>query len=148
MHESPRQEESIMTRTFTAGEVVEFLDRYMFANRTWQFIDLDHPYVYTANSRLTLYANETHWAIVSEVSGFNPRADLFYLTLTFLGNRLERLKPVNHENRDTYNIDMVTLIDQFAMSDAVQHFAKSAAPFDVQVRDREVRVPAQVSTFI
>lgn len=137
-----------MTGTFTANDVVGFLDRYMVENPTWQFIDLAHPHVYTANSRLTLYANETQWAIVSEVSGFNQRAYRFYLTLTFLGNCLERLKRVSHQNRHTYNIDVITLIEQFALLGAVEHFAKSAAPVDIDVRDRSVQVPAQVSTFV
>lgn len=137
-----------MTGTFTADDVVGFLDRYMIENPTWQFVDLEHPYVYTANSRLTLYANETHWAMVSEVSGFNPRAYRFYLTLTFFGNRLERLKPISNQNRHTYNIDLVTLIEQSAMNHAVEHFAKSATPVDVEVRDRSVQVPAKVSAFV
>lgn len=66
-----------MTGTFSAADVLEFLDGCLRDHPTWAFIDLEHPYVYTANSRLTLYANETTWALVSEVSGYNPAVQHF-----------------------------------------------------------------------
>src|ERR1044072_9926057 len=81
-----------MAGTFTAADVIRFLDRCLLDNPIWAFVDLGHPYVYTANSRLTLYANQANWALVSEVSGYNPRAAMIWLTVTSFGNRLERLQ--------------------------------------------------------
>jgi hypothetical protein len=137
-----------MTGTFTAADVVGFLDRCLQENPTWAFIDLGHPYVYTANSRLTLYADQSSWALVSEVSGYNPRADAFLSTITWLGNHLERLGLAGDKNQFTYNIEFVTLIKGDAMNAAVEHFEQSQTSIEIQVRDQRVLVPAQVSTFV
>lgn len=135
-----------MAVVFTADDVLRFLDRCLMENPNWFFIDLGHPYVYTANSRLTLYANEVHWAIVSEVSGWNPRAATFLLTMTFFGNCLERLKPAGNT---TWNAEFITLIEQAPMHEAVEQLATTATPVAIKVRDRSVLVPAMGgSTFI
>ena len=137
-----------MKGTFTAADVIGFLDRCLMQNPIWFFIDLGHPYVYTANSRLTLYANETNWALVSEVSGYNPRAAMILLTVTSFGNRLERLELGGDKNQFTRNAEFIPLIKYDAIHAAVKHFEQSAAPIEIKVRDRTVLVPAQVSTFV
>jgi hypothetical protein len=137
-----------MATEFTANDVLAFLDRCLMENPTWSFIDLEHPYVYTANSRLTLYADETRWAIVAEASGYNPRAARFSLTLTYFGNCLERLAPAGDRGQYTSNIEFITLIDQRSMSEVIEHFATSALSVPVRVRDRSVQVPATTRTFI
>jgi len=137
-----------MAGAFTAEAVVRFLDRCLMENPTWFFIDLGHPYVYTANSRLTLYADEMHWAIVAEVSGYHSRADAFQLTVTSLGNGLERLRPAGDKHQYTYNAEFVPLITQAALHAAVEHFATSTTPIAIKVRDSSVLVPAKVSTFV
>lgn len=137
-----------MTGTFTAADVVGFLDRCLKENPTWAFIDLGHPYVYTANSRLTLYANETNWALVSEVSGYDRPAASFLLTVTSFGNRLVRLPPAGDRNQFTYNFEFIPLIENGALHAAVEHFETSATPIEIQVRDRHVQVPANGGTFV
>jgi hypothetical protein len=137
-----------MAGAFTANDVLRFMDRCLMENQIWFFIDLEHPYVYTANSRLTLYADDAHWAIVAEVSGYNPRAACFLLTLTYFSDALRDLKPGGSKNQFTWNAEFVTLIEQMPMYEAVQHFAVSETPVALKVRDSNVLVPAARRTFI
>ncbi|MET0638054.1 MAG: hypothetical protein ABWZ25_18635 [Chitinophagaceae bacterium] len=50
-----------------------------------QLPDFEHPYLYTAGSRITLFADSTRWAIVFEKVGYGEGAEL---ELTFFGNCL------------------------------------------------------------
>lgn len=137
-----------MAAGFAARDVLQFLDTCLEKNPGWVFIDLGHPYVYTANSRLNLYADDARWAIVSEVSGYDPRAGRFLLTVTALGNCLERLSLMGSRNQFTYNADFITLIEGVALTEATQHFANAVTPVQLQIRDHIVTVPAGKGTFV
>lgn len=61
-----------MNSSFTQKDILDYLEAtdqeiYHF------FIDLEHPYFFTAGSRLTLYADDKRWAIVFEKSGYANR---------------------------------------------------------------------------
>jgi Family of unknown function (DUF7003) len=137
-----------MAARLTAQDVLQFLDSCLKKNPAWFFIDLEHPYVYTANSRLNLYADDARWAIVSEVSGYNPRAGRFSLTVTWLGNCLQRLKPAGDRNQFTWNAEFITLIEGIPLYEATQHFASAVTPMQLQIRDHIVRVPSGKGTFV
>jgi len=138
----------MMANTFTADDVLKFLDRCLKDNRLWSFVNLEHPYVYTANSRLTLYADETRWAIVSDVSGYNPRADLFLSTVTWLGNALERLPRGGDKQQYSVNVEFLPLIEGAELNAAVSHFNTSISPVRIKVRDQTVLVPAGPGDFV
>ncbi|MBB6093892.1 hypothetical protein HNQ60_002773 [Povalibacter uvarum] len=137
-----------MGTQYTAADIVGFLDRCLKDNLCWSFVDLGHPYVYTANSRLTLYADDSRWALVSDVSGYNPRAGRFSSTITWLGNALRDLKPAGDKDQYTYNVEFITLIEGGPMHEAVQHFQGSTQPFDITMRDQTFRVPADLSRWV
>jgi hypothetical protein len=44
----------IMAEKYSAGDILHYLDDCLAKNSAWSFIDLGHPYAYTANSQLTL----------------------------------------------------------------------------------------------
>lgn len=64
------------------------------------FIDLEHAYVYTVGSRISLYANEQYWAVVLEKSGFNTRTNQVEIELNYFGNciNLHQSKAVQLES--------------------------------------------------
>ena len=62
-----------MRANFTADNVLEFMDNCVVKEPCWFFMELDHGYFHTANSRLTLYADNTRWAIVFEKNGYANR---------------------------------------------------------------------------
>jgi Homeodomain-like domain len=96
---------------YTAQDIIEYLDNLPYI-RPFSFVDLEHPYFYTANSRLTLYADETRWAMVFEKSGYTPRGFRIELQLNYFGNCLENLTPVPIPNSsEFYNSQVLTLID-------------------------------------
>jgi hypothetical protein len=137
-----------MAAKFTAHDVLGFLDTCLQKNPTWFFIDLGHPYWDTANSRLTLYADEARWALVSEVSAYYSRAARFQLMLTWFGNCVERLNPAGSRNQFTSNIEFLTLIDQNELYAAIQHFATETTPVRLPIRGDWVQVPDSGGTFV
>lgn len=52
------------------------------------FIEFEHPYLHTAGSRLTLYADETRWAVVFEKAGYCNSGFTGEIWLTYFGNCL------------------------------------------------------------
>ncbi len=73
-----------------ARRIVETFDRCGAARA---FPVLDHPYVYLAASRLSLYRSAEDWALVVETSGFNPRAGGLILTVWTCASRLPDRNP-------------------------------------------------------
>ena len=57
-----------MPVSYKASEILEQLDRCAEA---FTFPILDNAYVYPADTRMTLFRDETRWAMVIEVLGFN-----------------------------------------------------------------------------
>jgi hypothetical protein len=100
---------------YTAQDIITYLDNVPHI-RPFSFVDLEHPYIYTANSRLTLFADETRWAIVFEKSGYNPRWARIGLWLNYFGNCLENLERI--ANTDAFwNSQTFILIDQEDLPD-------------------------------
>ncbi|MBO0798868.1 MAG: helix-turn-helix domain-containing protein [Blastocatellia bacterium] len=94
---------------YTAHDIIEYFDNLPYVI-PYSFVDLEHPYFYTANSRLTLFADETRWAMAFEKSGYTPRGHRIELELNYFGNCLENLTPI--PNSDVYNnLQFLTLID-------------------------------------
>jgi Homeodomain-like domain len=94
---------------YTAQDIIEYLDNLPYIP-PYSFVDLEHPYFYTANSRLTLFADETRWAMTFEMSGYTPRGFRVELWLNHYGNCLVNLTPVPNSN-EFYNSQFLTLID-------------------------------------
>jgi hypothetical protein len=98
-----------MTSQYTAKDIIGYLDRVPYI-QCFDFIDLEHPYFYTANSSFTLFADERRWAIVFEKSGYANRARRIELWLAYFGNCLENLIPVEGTDK-FYNSQHFVLID-------------------------------------
>ena len=101
---------NFMTLHYTSQDIIEHLDHPPYAKHYF-FIDLGHPYFYTANSRLTLFADETRWAIVFEKSGYANRGRRVVLWVDYFGNCLENLTPLEGTD-EFYNSKYFTLIDE------------------------------------
>lgn len=52
-------------------EILKQLDNHA---KDFNFPILDNGYVYPADTRMSVYADQRHWAIIVEVLGYNPRA--------------------------------------------------------------------------
>jgi|SRR5215813_2760558 len=98
-----------MTSKYTAQDIIEYLDQVPYVEY-FQFIDLEHPYFYTANSRLTLFADDARWGIVFEKSGYANRGRQIELWLDYFGNCLENLTPLEGADK-FYNSKSFILID-------------------------------------
>src|SRR5664279_933379 len=74
------------------------------------FIDLEHPYFYSAGSRLTLYADKTRWAIVFEKSGYANRGYDCEIEFAYFGNCLINLQSLTDRVGVTSNLKSQQLI--------------------------------------
>lgn len=88
-----------MPAHFVAKDVIYHLDSCVIGEPYCFFMDLGHGYLYTANSRLTLYADEGRWAIVFEKSGYANRGGRIELELNFFGNCLHNLDRAGADDR-------------------------------------------------
>ncbi|MFC4230764.1 DUF7003 family protein [Parasediminibacterium paludis] len=103
-----------MNSSFTQKDILDNLEaadleKYHF------FIDLEHPYFFTAGSRLTLYADEKRWAIVFEKSGYDNRGLRGEIDLFYFGNCLQNMQAQGDAIGITSNMQVVPLIDNEEM---------------------------------
>ena len=91
----------------------------------FSFINLEHPYIYTADCRLNLFRDdEGHWAIVSEVLGFSNRAVEGWcvtLEIRYFGNALYELSD-DGDNRP-YNYYTVYPVDSETLEASIENEA-------------------------
>ena len=99
-----------MNSSFTQKDVLKYLEET--DQETYHFfIDFEHPYFYTAGSRLTLYADEKQWAIVFEKSGYSTGNNCGEIELTYFGNCLKNLQSGTVGDVTTSNMKTVILIN-------------------------------------
>ncbi len=131
-----------MTSGFTVKDVLRFLDGCIAGQPYWFFMDLQHGYFYTANSRLTLYADEYRWAIVFEKNGYANRALEIQLELNFFGNCLGNLDRAGSNGQFISNAKLIRLVpegDLRKIETGFEQVSHNAA--SVLVRGQPVPVP-------
>jgi hypothetical protein len=135
--------------SFTAQDVIGFLDRCIIDNPCWFFMDLEHGYFYTANSRLTLYADDSRWAIVFEKNGYANRATTIMLELNFYGNCLQNLERAGADGRYSHNAKFLDLVAGDALDAISSDFEQvSLAATSVKLRDRLVEIPSSKARYV
>jgi hypothetical protein len=76
----------------TTEDILTALDN-CYQNKSFSFITLEHPYIYTIDSRLDIFRGDNYrWAIVSEVLGYNPRGGAISIEIKYFGNCLINLE--------------------------------------------------------
>jgi len=98
--------------TFTQQDILHNLESPDLEDYHF-FINLEHPYFFTASSRLTLFADKKRWAIVFEKSGYANRGFRGEIELSYFGNCLRNLK--DGEDNSTSNMKTIVLIDNKEM---------------------------------
>jgi hypothetical protein len=129
-----------MPARFTAKDVVDDLDNCIIDEPYCFFMDLQHGYFYTANSRLTLYSDQSRWAIVFEKNGYANRGLRVEIELNFFGNCLQNL---DLEGRYVCNAKWVTLVDLDDLEEIAPDFEQiSLSATSVKVRGKRVQLPS------
>jgi hypothetical protein len=95
---------------YTISDILATLDEADLTDPYNWFFDLEHPYFYTAGSAITLFADETRWAMVFEKTGFSPRAGYPEMDLYYFGNCLQNLDKAGLDGRFTCNVKFLPLI--------------------------------------
>lgn len=124
--------------TYTKQDILKELDNTETYNF---FLDLEHGYFYTSGSRISLFADNTRWAIVFEKSGFGNRSGRAELELNYYGNCLLNLDPAGLNDRFICNTKYLTLIDGGDFEKIEGDFELvSKDAISVRVRDKELRI--------
>jgi hypothetical protein len=127
-----------MSSGFTKEDVLNYLDDCAANPGGFFLMDLEHGNFHTANSRLSLFADETRWAIVFEKSGFNKRGYRIELELNYFGNCLRNL--YTPDSQHFYNSKYFSLVDDVDLEEIDADF-EEVAPSATQVRVRDQYVP-------
>ena len=138
-----------MSASFTAKDVVGYLDTCIIDEPHCFFINLQHGYFCTANSRLTLYADESRWAIVFEKNGYANRGGRIEIELNFFGNCLRNLDRAGADDRYVCNAMWHTLVDADDLDEIASEFEQvSPSATSVRVRGKPVPIPAAKEGYI
>ena len=111
---------SYLNSSYSVADILAILDEADFHDPYNNFFNLEHPYVYNAGSSLTLFANDEHWAIVFEKSGFSPRSGYPGIELYYFGNCLINLDKAGAYNQFTHNVKYIPLIDPETVCDITE----------------------------
>jgi hypothetical protein len=132
-----------MPARFRVNDVVDYLDTCIIDEPYCFFMDLQHGYFHTANSRLTLYADAERWVIVFEKNGYANRGRRIELELNFFGNCLQNLDRAGADDRYVCNAKWITLVDHDALGEIEGEFEQvSPRATSVAVRDERVPIPS------
>lgn len=132
-----------MNRPFNAKDVLDFLDNCVVQNPGFFFMDLEHGYFDTANSRLSLYADRARWAIVFEKNGFANRGGRIELELNYFGNCLRNLEPGGLYYHFNYNSKYFSLVSGDSL-EKIQGEFEDVLPDakEIMIRDQSVPLPS------
>ena len=131
-----------MSARLTAQDVLDHMDNCIIDEPYCFFMDLGHGYFCTANSRLTLYADDSRWAIVFEKCGYHNRASEIALELNFFGNCLHNQERGGLDDRYVCNAKHFPLVDWDALKEIETGFESlSPAATAVRLRGKPVKIP-------
>jgi hypothetical protein len=137
-----------MTAKFTAAQILGVLDRGVIESPYCFFMDLEHGYFYTANSRLTLYADNARWGIAFEKNGYANRGGRIELELNFFGNCLMNLDRGGADDQFACNAKYHQLVDGAELEAKSADFELLALEAgSLTVRDRVVSVPTTLEGY-
>ena len=75
---------------YSNKDILKELDRAFIEENIYNsFLDLEHPYFYTAGNQINLFGDESRWAIVLEKTGYDNRAYTRTGVLRLLRHRLQ-----------------------------------------------------------
>jgi hypothetical protein len=97
-------------KLFTRQDILNDLDGAGIDSPYKFFIDLEHGYLFTAGSRISLFADNNRWAIVFEKNGYNNRSFEGLIELNYFGNCLINLTKGGLDDKYICNTSHVTII--------------------------------------
>jgi hypothetical protein len=96
----------------TTDQILSTLDN-CDKNEAFNFITLEHPYIYLVDSRINVFRNHAdQWAIVAEVLGCNTRGYTISLQIRYFGNCLTNLPVENGRVYNFYDVYPIENLDE------------------------------------
>ncbi|MES1215589.1 MAG: hypothetical protein ABUT20_08730 [Bacteroidota bacterium] len=108
---------------YTQKDILDYLENY--DHETYHFfIDFEHPYFYTAGSRITLFADKDRWAIVFEKSGYSTGNDSGEIEFEYFGNCLVNLGSGIEGDLSTSNMKVEIIIKYDDLRETEEDYLK------------------------
>lgn len=137
-----------MTCGLNRGRILDYLDNCVIHNPGCFFMDLQHGYFYTANSRISVFSDTKHWAIVFEKSGYANRSSRVELELNFFGCCLRNLDPGGAYHQFNYNSKYFPLVSAEALDAVSSGFELiDLTKASVDVRSSRVNLPQRIEDY-
>ncbi|MFX1236271.1 MAG: DUF7003 family protein, partial [Promethearchaeota archaeon] len=96
--------------SYTENDILKELDEAITGDNIYNtFLDLEHPYFYTAGNQINLFVDETRWAIVFEKTGYDNRALSIVIELYYFGNCLSNLERCGSDKQYVSNMQFIEL---------------------------------------
>lgn len=108
-----RNDKKMISKSDIFSELTDLSNPYKF------FPDLNHGYVYLVTNRINLFGDDSRWAIVMEVTGYNNRSNNCELELYYFGNCLENLDSVGNGSLTT-NMK-IFILSKFSDLEKISH---------------------------
>ncbi|MEV0272557.1 hypothetical protein AB0H43_27590 [Hamadaea sp. NPDC050747] len=118
----------------TAEQILAQLDD---AARDYRFADPEHPYSSAIDARLHVFRDDSRWALLIELVGYNPRAGNVVDVVHAYGNCLTRGRP-GCENEDF--LSRIDNMDEIEDIDNPEYLQTDGGP--IEIRGRRVPVEA------
>ncbi|WP_027344405.1 DUF7003 family protein [Hamadaea tsunoensis] len=118
----------------TAEQILAQLDE---AARAYRFANPEHPYSFAIDARLHLFRDDSRWALLIELVGYNPRAGNVVDVVYTYGNCLTRGGP-GCENEDF--LSRIDNMDEIENDDDPECLCVDGGP--VEIRGRRITVDA------
>ncbi|MEM1325780.1 MAG: hypothetical protein AAGI23_07500 [Bacteroidota bacterium] len=136
----------IFTNTYAPSTIEKSKTRTHF----FFFLDLEHGYFHTADSRIHLYADTKRWAVIFEKIGYNNRGFIAEIDLNYIGNCVAYVLEDNGTYESISNTKAIYLIDnrefnriQNKVGSDMEQF-ELIAPEMQSIRIRKKRVPVSL----
>lgn len=118
----------------TAEEILAQLDE---AARNYGFADPEHAYYYGIDGRMHLYRDESRWALLIELVGYNPRNVNVIDVVHTYGNCLTRGR-IGYEDEDF--LDRIDNMDEIDDEDNPECLSTDGGP--IEIRGQRITVDA------
>lgn len=113
------------------------------------FVEFEHPYLSTAGSRLTLYGDETRWAMVFEKAGYSNSGFSGEIWLTYFGNCLINQDSWGRSVQYKSNSKFIPIISDKELEGLEQDYSSLVLKDkkQVKVRDTLLRIEHDISKY-
>src|SRR5258706_6714782 len=144
-----------MENTTKDCKMVSYAEKQILEN--FESAGLDNPYnfwlnfnsgyFYPANSKITLYADETRWAMVFELHGVDANDIVISTELFYFGNCLINMRRVGLNNQFISNYKKIILADTSELESVADYFYLKPSAESLKIENKDIPIVHDLSSY-